>query len=99
MPGRIVEMEGEMTQESLSSFLENFGKPLVQDYTEVWRIRVFSSSNEKIKEHTMIIFNKDQAHHIFLLLPDATNEEEEKKYAKVLDNFIEFAAKVEQGKF
>ena len=47
----------------------------------------------------MIIFNKDQAHHIFLLLPDATNEEEEKKYAKVLDNFIEFAAKVEQGKF
>ena len=47
----------------------------------------------------MIIFNKDQAHHIFLLLPDATNEEEETKYAKILDNFIEFAAKVEQGNF
>ena len=53
----------------------------------------------KIKEHTMVIFNKDQAHHIFLLLPDATNEEEETKYAKILDNFIEFAAKVEQGNF
>ncbi|CAG5111665.1 Oidioi.mRNA.OKI2018_I69.chr2.g5945.t1.cds [Oikopleura dioica] len=82
MPGRIVEMEGEMTKETLSSFLENFGKPLVQDYTE---------------EHTMVIFNKDQAHHIFLLLPDPTNEEEETKYAKILDNFIEFAAKVEQA--
>ncbi len=35
MDGRITEMEGEMSEESLKSFLENFGKPLVSDYTEV----------------------------------------------------------------
>jgi len=28
-------MEGEMSEESLKSFLENFGKSLVSDYTEV----------------------------------------------------------------
>lgn len=82
MDGRITEMEGEMSEESLKSFLENFGKPLVSDYTE---------------EHTMVIFNKDQKHHVFLLLPDATNEEEEMKYNKIQDNFIEFAANVEKA--
>ena len=39
MPGRLVEMDGEMNQESLYSFLENFGKPLVSDYTEVSKSR------------------------------------------------------------
>ena len=47
----------------------------------------------------MVIFNKDQAHHVFLLLPDATNEEEEAKYNKIQENFIEFAANVEKGNF
>ena len=47
----------------------------------------------------MVIFNKDQAHHVFLLLPDGTNEEEEAKYNKIQENFIEFAANVETGNF
>ena len=45
----------------------------------------------------MVIFNKDQSHHVFLLLPDATNEDEEIRYSKIQDNFIEFAANVEKG--
>ena len=49
------------------------------------------------QEHTMVIFNKDQRHHVFLLLPDATNEEEEIRYSKIQENFIKFAANVEKG--
>lgn len=45
----------------------------------------------------MVIFNKDQSHHVFLLLPDATNEEEEIRYNKIQENFIKFAANVEKG--
>ena len=29
------ELDGELNEESLKIFLENFGKPLVSDYTEV----------------------------------------------------------------
>ena len=34
------ELDGELNEESLKSFLENFGKPLVSDYTEVNELQI-----------------------------------------------------------